>query len=795
MRKLIWVIALALIPQIVKAQGFTVSGYLKDAENGEVLIGASVVVSGTSQGAVSNVYGFYSLTLPPDNYTLDIRYIGYNSSRIEVDLVSGNQRVDIELIPESQQLEEVVVSATAEDENVTRIQMSVNSLEAKTIKSMPAFLGEADVIKSIQMLPGVSTVGEGASGFNARGGSVGQNMVLLDEAPVYNSSHMLGFFSVFNPDAVKDITLMKGGIPARYGGRISSVLDIRMKEGNSKAFEAEGGIGTIFSRLSVQGPLAKNKASFIVAGRRSYIDVLAKPFTDVLDDGAQLYFYDLTMKANWNVNPNNRVFVSSYIGNDVFMFDAQQGFRWGNRTTTVRWNHIFGERLFSNFTWFFSDYRYKLAFGTDPEDQFDWNSRVKNIDLKPEFSYFINPQNELSFGGEVSYLNFEPANAVGVSNGEARDISIDEKYALESAAYVDNSQKIGGNLELRYGIRFSAFSLIGPGRSYSFGDTIPGERRPVIGVREYEDREIIASYFNPEPRIAVKYQLDRRNSIKASYDRTYQYMHLISNTTASNPLDVWTPSSKNLMPQDGHQTAVGWFRNFGPDNNIEFSVETYYRLTNNQVDYIDGAEILINELLEGDLLSGKGRAYGMEALAKKVKGQFTGWVSYTLARTELKVDGINKGEWYPTRYDQTHNLKVAGFYDTENKWLFSANFTFISGTPTTFPTSRYEVQGMVRPHNYNGSRNSIRIPSYHRLDVSATMKLGKNQKTAGGRKFESNLVFSIYNLYAHKNPFSIYFTQDQPSVIGLPTDAIITNARQVSIIGTMIPAISYNFKF
>ena len=609
----------------------TISGYVKDASNGETLIGATVLIKGSSQGVITNVYGFYSITLPEDVYEVEYRYIGYQPISQTVDL-SENRRIDVELLSDSQQLEEVVISAEPEDVNVSGIQMSTNKLDIETITKIPSFMGEADVLRSIQMVPGVATVGEGASGFNVRGGSVGQNMVLLDEAPVYNSSHMLGFFSVFNPDAVKDVNLIKGGIPARYGGRISSVLDIRMKEGNSKEFAAQGGIGTIFSRVAVEAPIVKDKASFIIAARRSYIDVFAKAFTDALDGGAALNFYDLTMKTNWNINEKNRVYLSGYFGRDNFKFDENQGFNWGNKTATLRWNHIFTDRIFANFTAFFSDYDYVLAFGEDEMDQFDWNSRIMNYDFKPEFTYFVNPNNEVSFGGELLFLQFEPANAVGVSNGESQDISLPSKNALESAIYISNDQKIGQSIQLQYGVRYSQFSLLGSGKAFMFGDTIPGVRKPYMGEVEYDSREKIQSYSNLEPRFSVKYQLNKYNSFKASYNKTSQYLHLISNTTASNPLDVWTPSSNNIKPQIGQQVALGWFRNFGPDNNVEFSAEVYYRKTENQIDYIDGADLLINEYIEGDLLSGEGRAYGLELYAKKNTGKLTGWVSYTLAK-------------------------------------------------------------------------------------------------------------------------------------------------------------------
>ncbi|MFY0626224.1 MAG: TonB-dependent receptor [Reichenbachiella sp.] len=792
MNKIVFAIIMAF-SLTAQGQDYTVSGYVKDGSNGETLIGATVQIKGSTTGVVTNVYGFYSLTLPAQNYDLEFRYIGFGSQSQSVDLSNSNQRFDIELEPEGKQLEEVVITDVPEDVNVSGIQMSTNKMDIQTVKKMPAFLGEADVIKSLQLLPGVSSVGEGSAGFNVRGGSVGQNMVLLDEAPVYNSSHLLGFFSVFNPDAVKDVNLIKGGIPARYGGRISSVLDIRMKEGNVKEFQAQGGVGTIFSRFAVEGPIAKDKASFVVAGRRSYIDVLVKPFTDVLDDGAQLFFYDLTLKGNWNINKNNRVYLSGYLGTDNFMFDAQQGFNWGNRTATLRWNHIFTDRLFSNFTTFVSDYTYELAFGEEEDNRFLWDSRVKNYDVKAEFTYFLNPNNELDFGGEISYLKFQPANAVGVSEGESRDISIDEKSALESAFYISNTQKLGSSIDLQYGLRYSNFALIGPGTTYIYGDSEPGVRKPVIGSETHASGDVIQSYDNFEPRFSMKYQMNTKNSIKGSYNKTSQYIHLVSNTTASNPLDVWTPSSNNIEPQTGHQVALGWFRNFGPDNNVEFSAEVYYRATQNQIDYIDGADLLINELIEGDLLSGEGRAYGLELLAKKNAGKFTGWISYTLAKTELLVEGINADNWYPTRYDQRHNIKLAGFYDTDGRWSFSTNFVFLSGTPTTFPTSKVYVQGYAIPYIEGDQRNHVRIPVYHRLDVSATLQNKKYKKNGDLKKFQSYWVFSIYNVYGKKNPFSIYFAQNEgrPSA-GNPVE---TQARQVSIIGTMMPAISYNFNF
>lgn len=782
---------LLLFPGVLAAQKFTLNGYVKDAANGEALIGATIYLKPLNTGTVTNEYGFYSITVGPGSYEVQFSYLGYLTIGRTIDL-SKNQRVDIELAAETEQLEEVVVKGELEQANVQNMEMSTNKLDIKTIIKVPAFLGEADVLRSLQLLPGVSTVGEGASGFNVRGGSVGQNLVLLDEAPVYNTSHLFGFFSVFNPDAVKDTKLYKGAIPSRYGGRLASLLDVRMKEGNSKEFEANGGIGTVFSRLAIEAPIVKDKASFIVAGRRSYIDVLARPFTDVFDDGAGLNFYDLTAKANYNINPKNRVYVSGYFGRDKFLFDENQGFSWGNATLSSRWNHLFSDRLFSNLTFLYSQYDYKLQFGDDDRNKFSWNSSISNFILKPDFTYFINSNNELTFGGELIYYAFEPANAVGVSNGTAIDISLDKKFNAESSVFIGNSQKFSDAFSVDYGLRYSLFNYFGPGESYTFNDTIPGTRKTVREIKTYGSGEAIVSYGNLQPRLSFKWQASDVSSVKGSYNRMVQYLHLVSNTTASNPLDVWVPSTNNIKPELGDQFTLGYFRDLGPSKSWEVSAEAYYRATQNQVDYIDGADLLINKLLEADLLSGEGRAYGMEFYLQKKTGKWNGWVSYTLGRTELKVDGINGGDWYAARYDQTHNVKIAGFYDINKRVSVSGNFVFVSGTPTTFPTSRYIVQDILIPYNANDSRNNVRLPAYHRLDLSVRWE-GKLYKNGKPRKNRDYWVFSVYNVYGRKNPFSIYFSQgDERTPTGL---AFGSQATQLAIVGTLIPSISYNFKF
>jgi CarboxypepD_reg-like domain/TonB-dependent Receptor Plug Domain len=768
----------------------TVSGYLKDSSDGEKLIGATIYVLETKSGTATNAYGFYSLTLPSGDYTLEFSYIGFEKKIQQISLTQ-NQQLDVELTSEARQLQELTITSEGENARSQNLEMSVSRLDISTIQKMPAFLGEVDIIKSLQSLPGVSTVGEGAAGFNVRGGSVGQNLILLDEAPVYNSSHMLGFFSTFNPDAVKDTRLFKGAIPAKYGGRLASILDVRMKDGNNKAFETTGGIGTIFSRLSFEGPIVKEKGSFIVSGRRSYIDILARPFVEILKDGGALNFYDLTTKANYKLNDRNHIYLSGYFGRDNFFFDKQQGFSWGNSTATLRWNHLFSDKLFANVSGVFSNYNYRLQFGEDDRDKFRWTSSISNYIIKPEFSFFINSNNELNFGADLIYYTFNPANALGVSNGDAQRVVLAEKYNLETALFINNSIKVNPTWSIDYGVRYSDFRYFGPGTAYVFGDTTVGVRKPVEGEIKYKKGESIAHYNYLEPRFSTKVSLSESSSIKASYNRMVQYLHLISNTTASNPLDVWTPSSNNIKPEIGDQYTAGYFWNI--NKTWEFSAEVYYRKTQNQVDYIDGADLLINEFLEGDLLSGKGRAYGLELYLQKKTGKFNGWVSYTLGRTELKVDGINNGAWYAARYDQLHNLKITGFYDVSKRLSLSGNFVLTSGTPTTFPTSYILVQGILVPYNADGSRNNVRLPAYHRLDISARLEGKEYNKHGKKRKNTDYWVFSIYNVYGRRNPFSIYFSQADERFV--PGQAINTKATQLSIIGSLVPSVSYNFKF
>lgn len=769
----------------------TVKGYVRDATNGETLIGATVFLNGTTKGTTTNEYGFYSLTVDPGNYTLVSSYLGFEDQRKDVELI-GNFTVDFELAEAGTLLNEVVVVAEEEDQNVREVQMSVENLDMGTIERLPALLGEVDVLRSIQLLPGVTSVGEGAAGFNVRGGSIDQNLVVLDEAPVFNSSHLFGFFSVFNPDAVKNVKLYKGGIPARYGGRLSSILDVRMKEGNSKQFEAQGGIGTIFSRLSLEAPIVKDKSSFLVAGRRSYIDVLAAPFLTGDLDGTKLNFYDLTLKTNYRFSDKDQIFLSGYLGRDVFRPSDAGGFDWGNTTTTLRWNHLFNDRLFSNLTLYYSDYDYAILFGDDPEeDAFDWNASIVNLSAKPEFSYFITPENILRFGGQGIYYRFEPANAVAVSDGIEIDISVANQWATESSLFVENELSLFENkIKLNYGLRLSHFAYLGGRRIYEFGDApAEGFARPLTGFSTSERGETIKTWLNLEPRAALQLQLSPTSSFKASYQRTAQYIHLLSNTTASIPLDIWTPSTNNIDPQLADQFAIGYFRNF-KDNMYEGSFETYYKDFKQLADFVDGADLVLNELVEGQIVEGDGRAYGAELQLKKVKGRFNGWISYTLARTERLTPGVNNNEWYPSRFDQTHNFNLTGFYDLNERITFSATFVYNTGTPVTLASAGYYQLGYFIPHVEDGKRNNFRIPDYHRLDVSMTLN---PKKEKANKRWQGQWIFGVYNLYNRRNAFTVSGTQSEGRpLLGQP---IMTEANKLSVIGNFIPSVSYNFKF
>lgn len=765
----------------LKAQNYSLSGFVKDSTSGESIKGA--VVKNLSDGAsvTTNNYGFFSLTLPSGPQSVRISAGEYEGVTL-VRNVQSDEQISIYLLPRADEIDEVRIRAKRND-NVRAVDISTQSITGKVIKKIPAFLGEADVIKSIQLLPGVTTVGEGATGFNVRGGGIDQNLVLMDDAPVFNSAHLFGFFSIFNPDAVKDVQLIKGGIPAKYGGRLSSVLDVITKDGNNRDYQVNGGVGTIFSRLTFEGPVVKNKASFLVSGRRSYIDVLAKPLLNEDLEGSQFYFYDFTAKFNYD-NGRDKFFVSSYIGDDLFFAANAFGVKWGNSTLSARWNHIFNDKLFSNLTYYYSRYRYNLEFNIGDDLSFDWQSYINNHSLKTDFTYYLNSKNEIGFGGSSTYYIFEPGTATAVNNLGENTFGVPNKYAMENAIYLSDDWTPNNRFTIRAGIRGSQFLYLGKSNVYTFRDPFAeGQRRFVDSVWQAGDNEVIQQYLNLEPRLGFKYQWNRYSSIKGGYNRMVQNLHLISNTAASVPFDVWSPSTNNIKPELADQYTIGYFKNFSiGKQEFESSAEVYYKDMLNQVDYVDGANLLLNELLEGELINGIGRAYGLELYVKKATGDLTGWVSYTLSRSERKSPGISDNEWYPSRFDRLHNLYIVAQYRLNKKWDLAANFVFSSGTPTTFYTGQYSIQGYTIPDAGSNDRNNVRNPNYHRLDLSATY----TKKKKG--KWESNWVFSVYNAYNRRNPFSIYFENNYQNTG-------INQAIQFSVIGSIVPAISYNFKW
>lgn len=763
---------------------FTISGYIKDSKNGESLVGATIHKQGTSMGTSANEYGFYSLTLPKGTHIMEVMLLSYKTFTFELKL-EKSASMNFELTEEGRDLEEVTVTGEAADKNITSVEMSVAKLDIKQINKIPALLGEVDVVRAIQLLPGVTTVGEGASGFNVRGGNIDQNLILLDEAPVYNSSHLFGFFSVFNPDAVKDVKLIKGGIPSQYGGRVSSILDVRMKEGNSKKMAVTGGVGTIFSRVSIEAPIIKDKMSFIIAARRSYIDALVKPFlksTNALKQ-ADFYFYDLTAKINYRINDKNTVFMSGYLGRDVFGVSIFK-FDWGNATATARWNHIFNKKLFMNLTTFYSNYNYRLEFSAPNGQAFNWSSNIINYSFKPDFSYYLNPRNTIRFGAQALYYDFLPYNAIGkFSNAEVKFLA-DKRYGVESAVYVGNEQKVTQKLTIEYGLRVSMFSYIGKGKAYYFRDTIPNTTLPLDHSQTFTSGQLIKQYLNPEPRFSLNYVLNKRSSIKASYNRMAQYLQLISNTAASTPLDVYTIASNNLKPLIADQGSVGYFRNF-LDNSIETSVEVYYKYLQNQLDYIDNADLFINPTVENQLVQGLGRAYGAEFYVRKSVGRWQGWVSYTLSQTKRLVRGISNDQWFFSRYDRTHVLNTSINYDLTKYWNVALNFVYLTGVPGTFPNSKVQVQGLSIPYNTDNIRNNYRVTPYHRLDFGATYKFhGKMSK----KGYNSTLVLSVYNVYNRRNAYSIFFRTKAG-------ETYTNEAVRFSMIGTFVPAVTYNFNF
>jgi outer membrane cobalamin receptor len=774
MKKLLSALLVCFPLVLFAQQKFTISGNLKDAQNGEDLIGATVGVQGAATGTASNAYGFYSLTLPAGTYTLVYSYIGYAPQTRPVRL-DRNMTLNMELAPGQATLQEVVVTSRQADAHVQQNKMSNEVLQIEAIKTMPAFMGEVDVMKTIQMLPGVTSGGEGTSGFYVRGGSVDQNLILLDEAPVYNASHLLGFFSVFNADAIKDVEIYKGGIPAEYGGRLSSLVDIRMKEGNNKRFGVSGGVGTIASRLTAEGPIQKDKSSFIVSGRRTYADMFMKLSPDENLNKSALYFYDLNTKVNFRLSDKDRLFVSGYFGQDVFRYKEIFGMDWGNATATARWNHLFSDKLFSNFTAIYSNFNYQLG-APGGTTAFSWKSNIEDLSGKADFAWYPGARHTLKFGASTIYHTFRPGLVEPQAASSAvRRFELDEKYALENAAYLSLEQELSPRLSLTYGLRYSFFQNMG-GRLQHYGAA--GQ---VTDTVYYGRTDIYHTQGGLEPRLAARFVLDERSSLKATYNRTLQYLHLASNATSASPFDVYIPSGKYVRPQLADQVALGYFRNFRR-NTLEASAEVYYKDMRNQIDFRDNADLLLNNNIEGDILTGTGKAYGLELMVKKHGGRLSGWASYTLSRTERTIAGINKGNPYPVRQDRPHNLALVASYRLSERLTLGANQVYTSGNAVTMPSGAFRSGNIIVP--IYTERNGYRLKDYHRLDLSLTLEAKKRP----GRRYESGWNISVFNAYARKNVFSLMLdqTEDSPSRI---------ESKEISIIGSAIPAVTYNFKF
>ena len=751
----------------------TISGFVRDARNGESLTGAVIYPKeNPSVGITSNSYGYFSLSLPTGEYSLIVQFLGYKTKIIALEL-KENVKLNFEMEEESIALKEITITGEKNNINVVQSEL-ISKINIKEIQNIPVILGEKDILKTIQLLPGVTPAGEGNAGFYVRGGGVDQNLILLDEAPVYNPSHLLGFFSTFNSDAIKDITLYKGGFPAEYGGRLSSVVDIKMNEGNNKEYHISGGIGIIASRLAVEGPIFKNKGSFMIAARRTYADIFLRLLSSKgaysTASKSTLYFYDLNLKANYQFSDKDRLYFSCYLGRDNFNLGGVLGLNWGNVTATTRWNHIINDKIFSNTSLIFNKYSYNfnvavgnLTMKVISEIQ-DWN-------LKEDLHLYLNSKNTIKFGFNSIYHTFVPSKVDSTAFFHVR--SMDNKFALENAFYISNEQTISTHIKASYGLRYSLFSSIGPGTVYTYNKV-----SDVVDSATYPKGKIFNTFGGFEPRLLVNYIINDSSSVKVSYARTRQYIHLLSNTTSTTPFDLWVPSNINILPEIADQYTLGYFRNFS-NNMFETSVEVYYKTMQNQIDYRNGANLILNNKVEAQLVFGKGWGYGAEFLVRKKYGKLTGWISYTLSKTKRQFSDINDGNTFLAKQDRPNNIAIVGMYELNPRLTFSATWIYISGNVVTFPSGRYYIDGNVVP--YYTERNGYRMPDYHRLDIGLTWQ---RKKTA---RFESNWNFSIYNVYARANAYAINFQQD-------PNDPTKMQAVQLSLF-RFVPAITYNFKF
>jgi hypothetical protein len=751
---------------------FTLSGASKDKSNGETLPGATVtVIEVPGVGVSSNSYGFFSLTLPEGKYTVLTSYTGFLTDTLRVEL-NKNVVHNVSLAGSENQLLEVTVKAPAKNSDILSSAVGVQKLTIEDIKNVPVLFGEKDVIKTIQLLPGIVSAGDGKPGFFVRGGASDQNLILLDEATVYNASHLLGFFSVFNSDAIKDIDIYKGGMPANYGGRLSSVEDIHMSDGNNQKFHVNGGLGLISSRLTVEGPLKRDKGSFMVSARRTYVDLFTKLLSDTTIKGSKLFFYDFNVKGNYQLSKKSRIFLSAYFGKDVMKLNTGEGIDYANATATLRLNHIFSSKLFSNTSLIFSNFTYNVhAMGGGFNIKV--SSGIRDYHFKQNFNYYINRNNKLDFGFETNYHNTQPGQARSIASSSYNDITLERRFSLESAAYISHEWAASEKLKVTYGMRLSNLSILGEGTFKTYN-----QNGNIIESRYYSSGKLVKSYMIAEPRIAIGYKISESSSVKLSFDRNAQNIHLLNNAATTSPTSLYLPSSNNIKPEISDQISSGYYKTLG-DGAYEMSTELYYKKLQNQIDYKNNANLVGNENLEADLLYGKGRAYGWETYFKKKSGKLTGWVSYTLSKTERKITGINNDKYYPAFQDQTHHLSVVGLYQASKKWTFSAVFIYNTGNAVTWPSGKFAVDGAT-VYTYNG-RNGNRMPAYNRLDIGATLL---KKKTA---RFESSWNFSIYNVYGMSNPFTISFQND-------PVNENKTQVLQTTLF-KMVPSVTYNFKF
>ncbi len=778
--KLIFLISILSIGQLIAQQKYTISGTVSDSKNGEDLMGVNIYLKSNPQkGTVSNYYGFYSITLPEGTYQLVFDYLGYDRKIISVDL-SKNIKQNISLQPQSQSLEEVVITGKTQKRNVRTTAMGSHKITMKSIENVPVLLGEKDILKTIQLLPGVKPAGEGQAGYYVRGGNIDENLILLDEAPVYNASHVLGFFSVFNSDALRDANIYKGHIPARYGNRLSSVLEVRMKEGNDQEFHGQGGIGLISSRLTLEGPLKKDKSSFLISARRTYVDLLIKSIANDPDiDNTKFYFYDFNLKGNYRFDENNRIFLSGYFGRDVFGFDDDNnsaGFDWGNITGTLRFNHIYNSRLFSNTLLVFSDYNYLISLEDDNNSFFKLGAGIRDISFVNKFNYYPNDKNKINFGLEITKHRLRPNSFESSEDIEALGIEdLPDRNVLESALYASNEQQIGEKVKFYYGLRLNNFIHLGPGKFEKYDPD-----GNVLSSKEYKSNEIIKNFFGWAPRLSLSYAINNESSVKFSFAKTYQYLHLMTNSTSSNPTDVWMPSGLNIPEQISYQESIGYFKNL-KEGLYEFSVEAYYKKMKNMADYKTGTQISLNPEVEKYLVYGQGKAYGLEFLIRKRQGKLTGWLSYTLSRSLKQFDAINNGDWFSARQDRIHDFSIVANYKASQRIDLSAVWVYYTGNAVTFPAGFYMVDGVEYP--YFSERNGSRMPDYHRLDFSITLH------NKPDKKYRSSWNFSLYNAYGQMNPYFIYFENEINS-----EGNEILKAKQITLF-RWVPSISYNFKF